>query len=142
MRLPLGARLLPRLATYVVVASCMALQLGGTIHLAVVQHAICAEHGEAIDVGRAHRHVPAPAADGRERRLHAGLAGHDGAPADPSHHHCALEEDRSTHALAVHAALVGPRIASLTALAPPHAPLAVLAPRALRLLAPKTSPPA
>jgi len=142
MRLPLGARLLPRAMTYVVVASCMALQLSGTIHLAVVQHAICAEHGEAMDVGEdagAHQRSLARESERSERGIYAGN-GH--APADESHHHCPLDEDRNTHALVVHAALVGVRVASPTALAPPHAEVAYLAPRALQLLAPKTSPPA
>jgi hypothetical protein len=130
--------------TYVVVASCMALQLSGTIHLAVVQHAICAEHGEAMDVGEgadAHRHSPAleTANESSERGIYAA---NDRAPADESHHHCPLDEDRNTHALVVHAALIGARIASPTALPPPHAEVAYLAPRALQLLAPKTSPPA
>jgi hypothetical protein len=125
--------------TYVVVASCMAFQLSGTIHLAVVQHAICAEHGEAMEVGDAPTRARPPAADSRESRVHPGA---NGSPASESHHHCPLDEDRSTHALLVRNALVGPRLASPAPLPAPHTELTCLAPRTLRLLAPKTSPPA
>jgi hypothetical protein len=137
-RLLNGARLLPRAWTFAVVASCLALQLSGTIHLATVQHAICAEHGEAMDVD-SHARTTAPAADSSERGVYSGSSD---SPAGESHEHCPLDEDRNTHALVVHAALVGPRIASPTPQPPPYAPLARLAPRALQLLAPKTSPPA
>lgn len=138
-RPPHGARLLPRALTSVIIASCLGLQLSGTIHLATVQHAICAEHGEAMDVGDGHATASAPATHSGERGVYAG-SGHN--PAGESHHHCPLDEDRNTYALVVHAALVGPRIASPTPHLPPHAQLARLAPRALQLLAPKTSPPA
>lgn len=123
--------------TYVVVASCMALQLAGTVHLAVVQHAICAEHGEAMDVGE--EHASAPAADSRETRI---AGANETTPTGEEHHHCPFDEDRNTHGLVVLAALVGPRIAVPVALPPPHAEPTQLAARALRLLAPKTSPPA
>jgi hypothetical protein len=125
--------------TYVVVASCMAFQLSGTIHLAVVQHAICAEHGEAIDVGDSQARAGTPAADSGDDRVDASSNEN---PASESHHHCPLDEDRSTHALVVPNALAGPRVATPAPLPAPDAELARLAPRALQLLAPKTSPPA
>jgi hypothetical protein len=121
----------------------LALQLSGTIHLATVQHAICAEHGEAMDVGDEHAQARARASQRTTRSGERGVfSGSSDSPAGESHHHCALDEDRNTYALVVHSALVGARIASPTPPAPPHAQLARLAPRALQLLAPKTSPPA
>jgi hypothetical protein len=117
------------------VASCVALQLAGTVHLALVQHAYCAEHGETVDVGhgpQAHGEPAAPAADRDPGQ----------APESDAHHHCRLDEDRSTHALVVHAALVGPRAPSPELIVPPHAPHARVTQRLTQLLAPKTSPPA
>ncbi|HKP62682.1 MAG TPA: hypothetical protein VJV78_38365 [Polyangiales bacterium] len=118
------------------VASAVALQLAGTVHLAVVQHAYCAEHGEAVDVARhAAQDRSEQAAEGVER-------GQPEAPDSDSHHHCRLDEDRSAQAVLVHAALVGPRAPSPDVVAPPHAPYARATARITQLLAPKTSPPA
>jgi hypothetical protein len=118
------------------VASCMALQLAGTLHLAIVQHAYCAEHGEAVDVDR---HAVA----GHAEPAVAGVElGRQDAPQSDEHHHCSLDEDRSTHALVVHAALVGARDPSPEVVPPPHAPYARVTSRVTQLLAPKTSPPA
>lgn len=128
--------MLPRTMTYLVVASCMALQLSGTIHLAVVQHAICAEHGEAMDVGE-HSHTPLAAAG--EDGIYAGTGAE---PLSKSHHHCPLDEDRNTHGLVVYAAFILARVAVPEALPPPQVELAYVTPRARQLLAPKTSPPA
>jgi hypothetical protein len=125
--------------TSVVIASCLALPLSGTIHLATVEHAICAEHGQAMDIGDDHPEASAPAARSGERGVYSGTGEN---PGGESHHHCPLDQDRNTYALVVHAALVGPRVASPTPHLPPHAQLVPLAPRALQLLAPKTSPPA
>jgi hypothetical protein len=118
------------------VASCVGLQLSGTVHLAVVQHAYCAEHGEATDVDPHAAHGPAAHAE-------QGVdGGRQDAPESDAHHHCRLDEDRSSHALVVYAALVGPRAPSPDLVPPPHAPHARVTPRVTQLLAPKTSPPA
>jgi hypothetical protein len=140
-RLTRGVRSLSRALYWAILASCLALQLSGTIHLALVQHAICAEHGEAMDVGDGHGHLATAAKPAAARAVGGVYAGAGENPASDAHHHCPLDEDRNTHALVVYAALVGPQVA-VPALPPPHAQLAKLAPRELQLLAPKTSPPA
>jgi hypothetical protein len=136
---------------YLAVASAIALQLSGTIHLAVVQHAICAEHGEAMDVGEpehAHaRHAGAlPAADSGQPRLSMSVGAterpaHEPGSDEDSHHHCPLDEDRNTHALVVYAASISPLSASPIELAPPRTAPVRADSRDLHRLAPKTSPP-
>lgn len=127
---------------YVAVSSAIALQLSGTIHLAVVQHAICAEHGEAMDVAEdAHGHaaaLPAPNLD--ETQISPGTR--PSAPDDDSHHHCPLDEDRNTHALVVYAAAITALVASTADVTPPRAEPVRPNARELHALAPKTSPPA
>jgi hypothetical protein len=130
---------------YVAVASAIALQLSGTIHLAIVQHAICAEHGEAMDVGEdedAHGHHVAPAARQTLESVQSLIsASTSPSSRDESHHHCPLDEDRNTHALVVYAASISPHSASSIELAlPPAEPVRPSA-RELHRLAPKTSPP-
>jgi hypothetical protein len=140
MRLPLRARLLRRTTAYLAVASAIALQLSGTIHLAVVQHAICAEHGEAMDVGDdEHAHLATPAADSDQSLISAGTRP---SSSEESHHHCPLDEDRNTHALVVYAASISPHFASFVHVAPPLAEPVRPSARELHGLAPKTSPPA
>lgn len=127
---------------YLAVASAIALQLSGTIHLAVVQHAICAEHGEAMDVGEdAHAHATALAATDSDRALISAGAPRPRSNDEESHHHCPLDEDRNTHALVVHAASVSPLLASPIELAAPRVAPVRPNSRELHRLAPKTSPP-
>lgn len=151
MRSPLRARLLRRATAYLAVASAIALQLSGTIHLAVVQHAICAEHGEAMDVeeGGAHAHHSSAARAADSDRPLVSLAAterparlpHERGSDEESHHHCPLDEDRNTHALVVYAASISPVSASSIELAPPRAEPVRADSRELHRLAPKTSPP-
>ncbi len=145
MRSPSRARLLRRATAYLAVASAIALQLSGTIHLAVVQHAICAEHGEAMDVGEeAHGRAAAPAsvlAMESDRALLLSASPSPAPPGEESHHHCPLDEDRNTHALVVHAASISPLSASSVQLTPPFAEPVRPNSRELHRLAPKTSPP-
>jgi hypothetical protein len=128
---------------YLAVASAVALQLSGTIHLAVVPHAICAEHGEAMDVGEdAHGHATAlPASDRDEAQVATDTRTRPIPPEGDSHHHCPLDEDRNTHALVVYAAAIHALLASPVALAAPRVEPVRPSSRELHRLAPKTSPP-
>lgn len=132
------SRVTDRALRALIVASCLALQLSGTIHLAVVQHAICAEHGEAMDVHDGHTDAAEPKSAAAPDGIHAGG---EGSPVEDAHHHCPLDEDRSTHALVVHAAGLAPRVELPAPALRPSTDGASITPRARQLLAPKTSPP-
>ena len=138
-RLLLSARPIHRVMTAVMSVACLALQLSGTFHLAVVEHGLCAEHGEAIDVSQsAEPRVRARDQDPKaEASASSGRSSKDG-----SHDHCLLAEDRAGRALVVKAANGALRSAPLVNLVPVQQERSVLSPSALRLLASKTSPPA
>jgi hypothetical protein len=106
------------------------------LEAAAVRHAVCIEHGAAIDVPLA---APAAAVDPDDDYSDDNLAGHE-RPRVLDHDHCALA------ACAADAVAPEARLA-LAVPAPPIRHLlavpAVAPPRAVRLLsiAPKTSPP-
>ena len=119
-------------------AACMLLQLADVADLLLFQHGICAEHGEAVHVSRPHGHFA---------RLEASVLGGSSqvgvAPSSENdeHEHCPFFASGAARAGLVPAAsheAVGALIAATVT-----APLSVpgLSPSALRLRAPKTSPP-
>jgi hypothetical protein len=122
-------------------AICLLLQLGEAAHFVLVRHAICAEHGDAIHVAR----TPGPGAHarsvGRERDRGLAVSSDERAPGD-SHEHCPFTPHRARRALVAQAESERSMDAQLTAAAPPHSTPACSSPSALRLIAPKTSPPA
>jgi hypothetical protein len=122
-------RSLTALGAYV----CLAAQLLAVVHLLVVRHATCPDHGE-VTHGVAHaRDATRPtAAD----RIQPGVA------ADHADEHCLFVATRRREMASLHPA-AGTVVTSLTSperLSPPGAPPRLLT-RVLRL-APKTSPPA
>lgn len=142
-----GGKPAQQLMTSTLVGACLALQLAGTVHLAVVDHELCADHGVAVDVaegahGHGHADRPGQVETRGEPEARSDADRSGSAPAGADHDHCPLAENRSARALVVQAAAVGPRCATIAPDA--HVQLAVVAlsPSALRLLAPKTSPPA
>ena len=127
------------------IAICVALQLASTLHLMVVEHELCFEHGEAVDVAGAHSHHDHGDGHGGlpaiQRSDEAAATSRDGANEAASHEHCPLIEDRASRALVVPAAFETASAPLLLAVVfAPAAPWS-LSPSALRLLAPKTSPP-
>lgn len=118
----------------------MLIQVLATVHLVLVRHVVCPEHGEVMHAGEAHAADRADAGDAggddADARVRAARADADPADADD---HCQLLTERRD---------VGPRSAATidVALAPVAverpAPLSLPArTRALYRLAPKISPP-
>lgn len=142
-RLLRGTEPVQQITTSVLIASCLALQLGGTVHLAVVEHELCGEHGEAIDVaGSGHTHGRGAAETSGEDEAPSPSHESESTSDGEAHDHCPLAEDRNGRALVVQAASSGPCCESITLGNPAPAAHWSLSPSALRLLAPKTSPPA
>ena len=120
------------------VAGCLLLQLSATAHLVLVEHEICPEHGEAVDVSdvaraSVHQHA-APVA---ERSVRVG-----GHASSSSHEHCPVAIDRSSKALVAQAVVVGIAPSPAIELQVFVSEGPTLSASAVRLLAPKTSPPA
>lgn len=141
-RLLRGRKPAQQVSTSVLIASCLALQLSGTLHLAVVEHELCVDHGAAVDVEAGHHHGHAHAGEAGARAVDEVAP----APAPTtrggeSHDHCPVTADRNGYALDVLAAPEGPRSAELRAVEPVFAALWTVSTSELRLLAPKTSPP-
>jgi len=138
-----GTAISQQLASAGLIATCLALQLAGTLHLMVVEHELCFEHGEAVDVaGSAHHDHGGrvPAGTDRSASEISATSGRDGHGAT-SHDHCPQVEDRAGRALIVARAFEGaPPPTLLAMVAAPSTPW-TLSVDALRLLAPKTSPP-
>jgi len=131
---------LSRIGVAAVAALCLGAQLSNVAHLALVRHVTCAEHGEVIDAPAA-GHSPAHRTDVPLPDDAAPTASSGGGPIDGAHDHCALAEDRNTLALVVRAATSALCPAAPVASTPPRGSSPCLSPSALRLLAPKTSPP-
>lgn len=135
-----GTAVRQRLLAAGLVATCVALQLAGTLHLLVVQHELCLEHGEAIDIGSDHAHglaVPGAA----QARSNASATSRHGSHEAGAHAHCLLVEDRSGRAFVVAPAVeIAGAPALIASVATPGATWSLPA-NTLRLLAPKTSPP-
>jgi hypothetical protein len=130
-----------RATTLVIAATCVSLQLFATFHLLTVQHELCAEHGEPIDVERS--------AQQGHLRFDSGHSAETGPAASSgtrsengTHDHCLLAADRSSGAALVSAANASAHCAPLIAKRPRFADLWSMPASVLRLLAPKTSPPA
>jgi hypothetical protein len=112
---------------------CLATHLAGVLHVLVVRHATCPGHGELVH-GGAPAATPAPPPEGKVAR---GVT----QSSEELDDHCLLMATRRREMAALTSALHSIVPApSVTASAPPPA-LAVVTPRALLLLAPKTSPP-
>jgi len=122
----------------IAVAVCVLLQMSDAAHFVLVRHGICREHGEAIHVAHgAHavQAVVAPAS--RVTGLSVAPAGDTDAD---EHDHCPFAPGATGRI----ASLRGPvqtLAAGHTALASPELATVRPSPSALRLLAPKTSPP-
>lgn len=130
-----------RATTVVIAATCLSLQLFATFHLLTVKHELCAEHGEAIDVERSARpdHLRLDSGHSAE----TGPAASSGTRSENgTHDHCMLAADRSSGALLVSAANGSAHFAPFIAKGPRSADLWSMPASVLRLLAPKTSPPA
>lgn len=126
-----------RLLAVLTALACGVAQLAGFVHLALVRHAACREHGEWIhvDAERAHSHASrdeAPAGPALDTREDA--HGHD---------HCLIALSGRDRALAAPLDAAVPstaRLASVAPRGPPPSP-AACAIDPLRV-APKNSPPA
>jgi len=125
------ARLLVAIGAYV----CLATHLAGMLHILVVRHATCPDHGEVV-------HGPAPAVV--EVALPPGPSARNATrePAEESDEHCLMvaTRRRDMAALAPGHQVVAQAPATATLDAP--ATIAAAPPRALLRVAPKTSPPA
>ncbi|MBI2895357.1 MAG: hypothetical protein HYY06_17515 [Deltaproteobacteria bacterium] len=116
---------------------CLIAQIGSAVHLVMVRHRICPEHGEVVDAVRQHGLTHGP-----EWTPSASLRS-PAAPRGPHEHdHCLFALERREQ-LCAGGGPVFARIAAPVRAAPPPAALA-LAPRAIALyvVAPKSSPPA
>jgi len=129
----------PRARTAVIALACAFTQLFATAHFVLVRHAICLEHGHAVDVdhdSRAHARL-APAS--RETSIAATSS--DALHAS-EHEHCATACDPRSRAIgASRSALVRIAVASRV-VSPPEARAPAAFPIAILMLAPKSSPPA
>jgi hypothetical protein len=140
-RLLCDARPIRRATTVVVAATCLALQLFATFHLLTVEHGLCAEHGEPIDVERAAK--PGFRLLDRSRTAETGPAASPGTPSDNGvHDHCLLTARCSSSTVVVQAAKDCPSCAPVLVKGPGAADRWSMPLSVLRLLAPKTSPPA
>ena len=140
MRRLLRPRALRRLATSLLAGATIALQLSGTVHLAFAKHSLCAEHGVATDT---HDQGQASNAARPAQELPASPAVSSGEGPRPGRHdHCPLAAEHRERATLVAAAHAVPwTLPSAHAIAPVTATVS-RSPSELRLLAPKTSPPA
>jgi hypothetical protein len=125
--------------TVVLAAVCLASQLSGLAHLALVPHLACAEHGELVELGPGgpeHRSLVQVEASGRVQASPAQVSQRHG------HDHCVLAALRRTPAClergpaSVEARPSEEPVAGWRRVAPPGSGLPVLA------VAPKSSPPA
>jgi hypothetical protein len=121
------------------VAGCLALQLSGTLHLALAEHRICAEHGEAIDVAESASATLSLEQHGEPARRAAVSVQHE--RSEQPHDHCPVANHSHGRALVVQSAACAQCVISTT-IAEPNARYANPSASTLRLLAPKTSPPA
>jgi len=121
-------------------AACMLLELSDAADLLLFHHGICAEHGEAVHLSRQHglfARAEATVLGGRGKVA----AARSGSSDNEDHEHCPFftsRADRTGVAPAASHKTVG---ATVTATAPPDLCVPGLSPSALRLRAPKTSPP-
>lgn len=113
-------------------------QASGLLHGVLVQHARCAEHGEAVHVAAA-EHALAAHADASApgtQVVHADAT----AAEEHGHEHCLGVWNRRGATFAPEAGTVVPALFAAHVHAAPHA-IPRVAARPLFLLAPKTSPP-
>jgi hypothetical protein len=129
-----------RLTTWLGLLLVLNATIGASLHFAVVQHAVCAEHGETVHVDS--EAMADALEEARHGHRHAGID--DGLPggADGSHEHCAaimvtrediVISDVSGASITLDV-LPAPRLEVRTDVTSPRGP-------PLLLLAPKTSPP-
>lgn len=136
-------RLVGERQTRVVMASlallCLVAQASTLVHLVLVPHQACAEHGELIDA-RADG-VPVPLARIHHALGSAAAVGRAAAPRAHSHDHCAVLATRRDGARASQPSLALDHRAAEEL---PSPALCVSRPASIRLLdvAPKSSPPA
>lgn len=120
---------------------CLAAQLAGTVHLALVTHVTCAEHGELVEAGdaglgpAARSRQAAPSASGQR------LAAAEAREGAHGHEHCLASALRRAAAPLEAPGHLGPAPAPAPLARPRPAP-APAAAIALLAVAPKASPPA
>ena len=127
-RIAIGAALL---AVWMLVAD-----LGALAHQALVQHAVCSEHGESIHVSQSDDAASPTAEPSTRAELHRHAPGNSG----DAHEHCSIDATAATTTPPAAPAFTPTRTPATS----PRALLtAALPPRlATFRLAPKTSPPA
>jgi hypothetical protein len=141
MRSPQGTVKHPRphALTSALVAVVVSAQLLGAAHLALVQHAVCWEHGDLVDLPRAGASTAIGSAP-HTSRVRPGLEASASVIESPQHRHCDALARREDSALPPRAEL---RFIRIELPAGPLAPVVAVAGAraALLRLAPKQSPP-
>ncbi len=122
------------------IAFCLLLQFSTIGHFVFVQHETCAEHGELVHVGEFQSPMHVASAGNKGSATQVSVTPGEG-PRAEGHDHCPLVPDRAGHALLVPVSSRGALKWGVTATPAPRVVDALLSPDALRLLAPKTSPP-
>lgn len=129
-----------RLTTWIGLILVLNATVGASLHFAIVQHAVCAEHGDTVHVDS--QAMADALEEARHGHRHAGIDESLPGGADGSHEHCAAIMVTREDAV-ISGVSAGPQ--ALDPLPAPHleALTEVTSPRGppLLQLAPKTSPP-
>jgi len=123
-------------ATSTLLLAAQLLTLG---HLAIVQHTICAEHGEVIHSGSPHEARALPAPD--EGAASGPALGGEAPPVEHAHDHCLARANARERFALLPALDLMPGSLVATATPPALSAVSVAPAIAVLLLAPKNSPP-
>jgi hypothetical protein len=121
------------------IALCLFAEASSWLHLVIVRHVVCADHGQLVEVSEGTEHALHPSST-REPSDEAGVE--QGDAVSPAHrdHHCGFLAALRTRE-PVPAATVAPVQAALEQVPAPAPTFVALRASLLILLAPKASPP-